>query len=206
MRSGRGVMHEEMWETRPDRTTKVELFQLWVNLPSKLKMSAPSIRYVGQDWGSPYAEEVQVDTDTGLATRVRTFGDAELLERAAAGPGDELQDPPFQIRYASLPPGGSWTAAAQGEHTAICYVRSGTVQVNALEQCEVSEGATCRFAGDGENVWLVNPGKVTADVLLLTGAPLGEPVALGGPVVMNTQQQVQEAYSQLRDGTFLSES
>jgi hypothetical protein len=52
MRSGSGAMHEEMWETSADRSTKIELFQLWVNLPACLKMRPPAIRYLGAAWGN----------------------------------------------------------------------------------------------------------------------------------------------------------
>ena len=72
---------------------------------------------------------------------------------------------------------------------------------------EVSAGSTCRFGNDGDVAWLVNAARdAPADVLLLTGAPLKEPVALGGPIVMNTEKELAQAYAELRAGTFLSPS
>ena len=56
-------MHEEYWETRSDRTTKIELFQLWINLPARQKADPAAIRYVGDAWGAPYEEKVQVRLD-----------------------------------------------------------------------------------------------------------------------------------------------
>ena len=53
-------MHEEYWETRSDRTTKIELFQLWVNLPARQKGDPAATRYVGEAWGAPYEERLQV--------------------------------------------------------------------------------------------------------------------------------------------------
>lgn len=204
MRSGRGAMHEEMWETRPDKTTKIELFQLWVNLPASLKMSPPCIKYIGGEWGTEYKEETQIDASTGKATRVRIIGDADTLDRAVEGSDTELQPrPPVQIRYASLPPGNAWVAPCDPAHTALAYVRSGNVRVNGQVAGEVREGSTCTFAGDGDCVWLVNDGTRDADVLLMTGEPLREPVAMGGPIVMNTQRELAEAYAELRAGTFL---
>ena len=203
MRAGRGVMHEEMWETSASRSTKIELFQLWINLPARLKMSPPSIRYLGTDWGASYSQETYVDPRTGTPTLVRTFGDQETLARATEGEGDVLEErPPFQIKYAILPPGGSWIAGVEEGHTAVCYVRQGTVRVNGRD--EVREGSTCSFGDDGDFVWLVNARTKPADVLLMTGAPLRESVALGGPIVMNTAQELAEAYAELRAGTFLS--
>ena len=66
------------------------------------------------------------------------------------------------------------------------------------------KGSTCSFGDDGDSVWLVNARTKPADVLLMTGAPLRESVALGGPIVMNTAQELAEAYVELRAGTFLS--
>ena len=53
-------MHEEYWETRSDRTTQIELFQLWINLPARQKADPAAIRYVGEAWGAPYEERLQV--------------------------------------------------------------------------------------------------------------------------------------------------
>ena len=57
---------------------------------------------------------------------------------------------------------------------------------------------------EGDAIWLVNPSASAADVLLLTGEPLHEPVAMGGPIVMNSAVEIQQAYAELRAGTFLS--
>ena len=68
----------------------------------------------------------------------------------------------------------------------------------------MSSGSTATFASDGSHACLVNPSAAqAASVLLLTGAPLREPVALGGPIVMNTEREIQQAYAELRQGTFL---
>lgn len=84
------------------------------------------------------------------------------------------------------------------------YVRRGSVRVNNEPASEVLAGSTCTLNSDGGSAWLVNAGKETADVLLLTGLPLREPVALGGPIVMNTRQELEQAYAELRAGTFLA--
>ena len=204
MRAGRGVMHEEFWETRSDRPTKIELFQLWVNLPSKLKMSPPAIRYIGDEWGTSYGESAYVDASSGVRTRVRTI-DGPTLEAAVKGEGDVLAPrPAVQIRHATIGPGGAWVAPADAHHTAMAYVRSGTVLVNGQVLGEAKAGSTCTFNMDGDTTWLVNANRAEpADVLLLTGAPLREPVALGGPIVMNYEAEIQKAYAELRAGTFL---
>ena len=178
MRSGKGAMHEEMWETRSDRPTSIELFQIWVNLPRTLKMSPPAIRYVGDAWHTPYAEESVSDSRGREAVRVRTL-DPPVLERAAEGEGAQLAPrPPFKIRQAAIAPGAQWVADAAPGHTVLCYVRRGTVRVNGQVLGEVAAGSTCMFTRDeGDAIWLVNPSASAADVLLLTGEPLHEPVA-----------------------------
>ena len=68
----------------------------------------------------------------------------------------------------------------------------------------VPAGSSTLFERDGDAVALRNPAAAEpCDVLLLSGAPLGEPVALGGPIVMNTRDELRQAYRELQDGTFL---
>ena len=171
MRSGRGVLHEEMWETRSDRPTSIELFQLWVNLPAHLKMAAPAICYIGDAWSNPYDDTSVLDAN-GLATAVRTLDYGGALEQATGdhSSGRALEPrPPVSIRYATIPAGGSWTAEAPADHTAMAYVRTGTVRVNGQVLGEVSSGSTATFASDGSHACLVNPSAAqAASVLLLT--------------------------------------
>ena len=183
MRSGKGAMHEEMWETRSDRSTSIELFQIWVNLPSKLKMQPPAIRYLGNEWANPYTEEVVLDSNQ-RATRVRTI-DTGLIGKAGEGEGEVLQQrPPMSIRHVKVPPSGSFVASIERGHNAFAYVRKGTVRLNGQVLGEVNAGSTCFLRDDGDCAWFVNPNKgEVADMLVLTGQPLREPVALGGPIV-----------------------
>jgi len=60
MRTGAGVLHEEFWETSPDRRTDIELFQLWINLPAAMKWDEPAIRYIGTTTEDPWIEEEPV--------------------------------------------------------------------------------------------------------------------------------------------------
>ena len=204
MRSGKGAMHEEMWETRSDRSTSIELFQIWVNLPSKLKMQPPAIRYLGNEWANPYTEEVVLDSNQ-RATRVRTI-DTGLIGKAGEGEGEVLQQrPPMSIRHVKVPPSGSFVASIERGHNAFAYVRKGTVRLNGQVLGEVNAGSTCFLRDDGDCAWFVNPSKgEVADMLLLTGQPLREPVALGGPIVMNSEAELRRAYQELRAGTFLA--
>lgn len=202
MRSGRGAMHEEMWETRSDRTTSIELFQLWLNLPGKQKLQPAAIRYVGKEWGAPFQEEEVVD-ERGGVTKVRVALDSSLLDRASKGEGEELrQRPEFAVLHATLQARARWTPRISAGHTAMLYVRRGSV-LSAGEMA--TAGNTILYTRDGNAISLYNlDDSRDCDVLLLTGAPLREPVALGGPIVMNTQEELEQAYRELREGTFLN--
>jgi redox-sensitive bicupin YhaK (pirin superfamily) len=215
MRSGRGAMREEYWETRSDRTTRIELFQLWVNLPSRQKTDPAAIRYVGDAWGAPYDEEVQLDS-RGRATRVRHALDDALLARAGQGGGSDggagtlARRPPVSVVHATLQPRAAWRHAVPAEHTALLYVRRGAALVPAAEgsgngpSTRVPAGSSALFERDGDAVAMRNPADdEPCDVLLLSGAPLREPVALGGPIVMNTRDELRQAYRELQAGTFL---
>lgn len=204
MRSGRGALHEEMWETSPDRTTRIELFQLWVNLPSRLKMQEPAIRYLGRDWGADF---VEIEEEGG--TRVRTALDSSLLDRAVAGSGKlAAQRPAVTVEHITLPPGGRWRRSVPPSRTAMLYVRSGAARLGhgAVLDPLVPAGSTAFFERDGDHVSLANAGAPSeaCDALLLTGEPLREPIALGGPIVMNTEAEVRRAYRELEQGTFLA--
>mmetsp|Transcript_32239 Transcript_32239/g.82149 ORF Transcript_32239/g.82149 Transcript_32239/m.82149 type:complete len:329 (-) Transcript_32239:162-1148(-) len=206
MRSGRGAMHEEYWETRSDRTTRIELFQLWINLPARQKADPAAIRYVGEAWGAPYEERLQHDSG-GKATRVRYALDEALLTRAQQGGSGALGSrPPVSVVHATLEPGAAWAHAVPAEHTALLYVRRGAALVPADGDAatRVQAGRSALFARDGDTVALRNAADGRpCDVLLLSGAPLREPVALGGPIVMNTRDELRQAYRELQDGTFL---
>ena len=206
MRAGRGAMHEEMWETDPHRTTRIELFQLWVNLPARQKMDPVAIRYVGDAWGAPYEEARHVDS-RGKATRVRHALDAALLARAGEGGGGPLsRRPAVSVVHATLEPGAAWRHDVPTEHTALLYVRSGAalVQGGAGPPTRVPAGSSALFERDGDAVSLRNAADAKpCDTLLLTGSPLREPVALGGPIVMNTRDELRQAYRELQEGTFL---
>lgn len=163
-------------------------------------MQPPAIRYAGAAWGAPFDEREDVDA-TGRATRVRTALDAPLLARAGHGAGSVLRERPHVcVEHVRLPPGGTWTRDVPAELTAMLYVRSGAAVASARV---VPAGSTALFERDGDAVRLASAAAEPCDALLLTGTPLGEPVALGGPIVMNTEAELRQAYSELRDGTFL---
>lgn len=215
MRTGSGVLHEEFWETSPERRTKVELFQLWVNLPAVMKFDEPLVRYVGENTDEPWLESEVGNGDAGIGdggiVAVRDI--AGTLDRATVSVARPR--PPLGILHARIDPGTTWSALAPRGHSAVLYVREGTAllpgKLTGPDQT-VDQLHTATFASDGDRILVRNVSQKhvgwggvekTLDVLLLTGLPLREPVAQAGPIVMNTNRELNDAYRQLSDGTFL---
>jgi len=205
MTAGRGIMHQEM--PKGDGAGHMHGFQLWANLPSSLKMTAP--RY--QDVAAADIPDV-VDDD---GTRVRVvcgefWGKKGPVEGVAADP-----------RYldVSVPPGRRKRIAVDRANHAFAYVFAGfgTFRDASGPQPVLTEqvnGATTRsLPHDAENRSLVlfdrgdevevQAGDQGIRFLLVSGRPIEEPVAWYGPIVMNTQQELQQAFNDLRNGTFI---
>ncbi len=205
MTAGSGIMHQEM--PKGDGAGRMHGFQLWANLPSSLKMTAP--RY--QDVAAADIPDV-VDDD---GTRVRVvcgdfWGKRGPVEGVAADP-----------RYldVSVPPGRRKRIDVDRANHAFAYVfaGSGTFRDASAPQPVLTEqvnGATTRsLPRDAENRSLVlfdrgdevvvQAGDQGIRFLLVSGRPIEEPVAWYGPIVMNTQQELQQAFNDLRNGTFI---
>ena len=210
MRTGSGVLHEEFWETRPDRRTNIELFQLWINLPASQKFDEPVVHYIGTSTDYPWKETIATDND---GVRVRDIGatlDASLLCDESNGNNKAVANsrPPVTIRHVTMDPDTEWTATAPADQSALVYVREGTASFEASGTGSRSNFAKslqmATFRADGDTFFIRNVDKRRPlDFLLLTGEPLREPVAFGGPIVMNTQEELNDAFRQLSNGTFL---
>jgi redox-sensitive bicupin YhaK (pirin superfamily) len=206
MTAGRGIMHQEM--PKGDPAGRMHGFQLWANLPSSLKMTAP--RY--QDVAAADIPEI-VDDD---GTRVRVvcgefWGKRGPVEGVAADP-----------RYldVSVSPGRRKRLAVDRSNHAFAYVfaGSGTFRDASDPQgvlTEHADGETQRvMPQESENRSLilfdrgdevvVQAGDQGIRFLLVSGKPIEEPVAWYGPIVMNTKEQLQQALTELRNGTFIT--
>jgi redox-sensitive bicupin YhaK (pirin superfamily) len=205
MTAGRGIMHQEM--PRGDAGGRMHGFQLWANLPSALKMTTP--RY--QDIGA--ADIPEVTDDDGTRVRVvagEFWGRKGPVEGVAADP-----------RYldVSVPPGRRKRIAVDRSNNAFAYVfaGSGTFRDASGAQgvlTERADGATTRvLPPDSENRSLVlfdrgdeivvQAGDQGIRFLLVSGTPIEEPVAWYGPIVMNTDEELRQAFTDLREGTFI---
>ncbi|MBP2295593.1 pirin family protein [Azospirillum rugosum] len=185
MTAGRGVIHSEM----PEQTEGLmKGFQLWINLPASLKMSEP--RY--QEFA---ADRIPVETRADGATVTVIAG---TTEQGTVGP---IQAGPTEARYfdVRLPEGATFAESAPAGHTAALIVFEGSITVpgHSLRL----GGPRVVTLGEGDRVE-VTAGPAGARFLLLTGRPIGEPVAWGGPFVMNTRDEVVQAYRDFEEGRF----
>ncbi len=196
MSAGAGIVHAELSPTSfCDRGGPLEILQLWVNLPSRLKMTAP--HYVGlQHADIPVLKladarvAVQLVAGTWSASPVpAATGDAPR------GPVVPLTD--MMLASITIAAGGTLDLQVPRAHTIFCYAITGALQINgrAVQMRQLVD-----FAGDGEGVQIT----ATADAALLFGhaAPFGEPVVAYGPFVMNTEQEIAEAIRDYKAGRF----
>jgi len=189
MTSGSGILHEEM--PRP-KDGKMYGFQLWVNLPAKLKMSRPRYQDV------PSARIPEVAREDGVRIRVI----AGVVDGVRGAVTEIYADPEYLD--VQVPAGRSFGQAVPRGHTAIAYVFEGEGVFGAGGDGSGRKVISPRLVvfGNGDGV-LVRADRHPVRFLLLSGKPLGEPIARYGPFVMNTKEEIERALADLRNGTFV---
>jgi redox-sensitive bicupin YhaK (pirin superfamily) len=204
MTAGSGILHQEM--PRGDGQGRMHGFQLWANLPASQKMTAP--RY--QDVTSGDIPEVVDDDGTGVRVICGSFW-------GRTGPVDGIAADPRYLDV-RVPAGRCKTLPVETSRNAFAYVfeGSGTFR-NASEPVAAPtelvgsvDDATLEQTGDrslvlfdrGDEV-TVHAGEAGIRFLLVSGEPLQEPVAWQGPIVMNTREQLRQAYADLNAGRFI---
>ncbi|MEZ5924690.1 MAG: pirin family protein [Hyphomicrobiaceae bacterium] len=205
MTAGRGILHQEM--PQGDAKGRMHGFQLWANLPSSLKMSAP--RY--QDVTSKEIPEITDDDGTVVRVLCGEFW-------GKRGPVDGIAaDPRYLDVY--VPPLKRKTLEVEIERHAFAYVFEGagrfrdaskplgvlTEKQVGGEEVVVRESVGNRsliLFGSGDEV-TVEAGEEGIRFLLVSGKPIKEPVAWYGPIVMNTNAELRQAIAELQNGTFI---
>jgi len=204
MTAGSGILHQEM--PKGDAKGRMHGFQLWANLPSQLKMTDP--RY--QDIKAQDIPEVTDDDGTRVRVVCGEFWGKK-------GPVDGVAADP-QYLDVSVPPGQRKRLAIETSRNAFAYVFAGsgsfrdasaprgvqTEQVGSAKAGtpDLVANRSLVLFGRGDEV-VVQAGDEGIRFLLVSGSPIEEPVAWYGPIVMNTQQQLQQAYTELREGSFI---
>ena len=204
MTAGSGIIHQEM--PKGDEAGRMHGFQLWANLPSSLKMTAPRYQEVG-------ATDIPVITDDD-GTQVRVVCGSFWGQ---SGPVDGIAADPIYLDV-SLPPGKRKVLPVETSRHAFAYIFEGAGKFgNASEPSAVrTEGVDAGKTvpgpeADNRSLVLFDRGdEITVEAgeqgirfLMVSGKPIEEPVAWRGPIVMNTQEQLREAFAELNTGTFL---
>ncbi len=206
MTAGRGILHQEMPEGDPQG--RMHGFQLWANLPASLKMTAPRYQDI-------VARDIpEVTDDDGTAVRV-ICGDFWGKQ----GPVDGVAAEPRYLDI-TVPPGRRKVLPVETTRNAFAYVFEGSGSfrdasapfgvltergdsgVETVVREETGNRSLVVFDRGDEVV--VQAGDEGIRFLLVSGRPIAEPVAWYGPIVMNTKAELQQAISELNDGTFIT--
>src|SRR5215467_6590002 len=204
MTAGSGILHQEM--PKGDPSGRMHGFQLWANLPASLKMTAP--RY--QDIPSSAIPEVTDDDGTrGGVICGEFWGKKGPVEGVAADPN---------YIDVSVPPGQRKRLKVETDRNAFAYVfaGSGTFRDASNPRAVLTDdardpNASPKYDAGNRSLVLFDRGDEIAvqagdegiRFLLVSGKPIEEPVAWYGPIVMNTQEELRQAYTELEQGTFI---
>jgi len=192
MTAGRGIVHSEMPEQQEGR---MRGFQLWINLPARDKMTAPKYQEFGP-------EKIPA-ADVGGGAR------AKVIAGHVAGVTGPIAQPATDPTYLDieLEPGARFSQPIPRGHSAFLYVYEGAVRVGSGESAATLATHELAVLTDGDSVQLEGrdppgDGGTLNRAILVAGRPLREPVAKHGPFVMNTRQELMQAFEDYESGKF----
>jgi redox-sensitive bicupin YhaK (pirin superfamily) len=204
MTAGSGVVHQEM--PKGDSAGRMEGFQLWANLPAANKMMAP--RY--QDIKANQIPTVRLKNGVSIKIICGQIN-------GTSGPVKDIVIDPEYLDI-SIPPATTYLHPTKAGHTVLAYVIEGDayfctekkpfsfaaegVNYFDMRKQAIADNATLILFEDGDHVY-VNTEKDPVRFLLISGKPIGEPVAWYGPIVMNTREELQTAFEEYEKGTFI---
>ena len=189
MTAGAGIVHSEMpTEELRERGGRIHSFQIWVNLPAAYKWATPGYQFAA-------ADQIPVAmSDDGLITAKVIAGTAFDVD------GIVETRTPVVLQDWTVGPGGKAELAIPGDHTVALYVLQGSV-ITGPDAQTVVDGELAIF-GDGDTITISSNdgGPEPARLLVLGGRPIGEPVARYGPFVMNTKDEIVQAFHDYQSG------
>ncbi|MBI9107759.1 MAG: pirin family protein [Spirochaetales bacterium] len=192
MTSGSGIIHQEM--PKGDAGGRMYGFQLWVNLPKGLKMSGPEY----QEFAADQIPEI-VESDGSIVKII--CGEFS----GVAGPVIVSGTDPAYIDL-RLPPETEKIINVNSEDNVLLYIYRGELEFPFEDKPEyqgkIAKNRELVLLGEGDAI-RIKSGDSGTGLLLISGLPLKEPVAWRGPIVMNTQKELDEAFEALENGTFL---
>lgn len=186
MTAGRGLVHSEMPEQEQGR---MRGFQLWVNLPAREKMTEPKYQEFAPD------RIVQLQPAQGVQVKLIAGRIGDLR-----GPIAQPATDPVYLDIA-LEAGAGWEYALPEGHNAFVYVYEGGVQIGDGEDARALDTQELAVLSGG-NVLKLFDAKQDSRLIVIAGRPLREPVARYGPFVMNTKQEVMQAFVDFQEGKF----
>ena len=184
MTAGSGIIHQEM--PKGDANGAMHGFQLWANLPAAQKMMTPRYRGITAD------QIPAVELENGVQVKViaGSIGGTK-------GPMDDIVIDP-EYFDCTVPTGQTFTHETDPAYTAFIYVIGGKGSTDS----QAIENGTLVLFDAGDHV-AISAANEPLRLLLLTGKPLNEPVAWRGPIVMNTQAELETAFREYHEGTFI---
>ena len=184
MKTGGGIIHSEMPAMSEG---KLHGFQLWVNMPAKLKMSKPEYIYID-------AKQMQIHKDSEKKIKIIAgkFDDIE-------GPvkGHNVEPVYFDVE---LEKDKIFNFDLSSTHNSFVYLIEGEIKIGDKNHDKVN-GSTLIILTNGEKLKV--KGVTKSKFLLISGKPIGEPIARGGPFVMNTKQEILQAVEDYNKGNFV---
>ncbi len=184
MKTGSGIIHSEMPTMKEG---KLHGFQLWVNMPAKLKMSKPEYIYIDSD-------KIAIHKDEGKSVKV-IAGKYEQAEGSIKG--HNVEPIYFDVE---LKKSKEFNFNLPLTHNSLIYLINGEIKIGNKTHDKVS-GATLFILANGEILNI--KGIANSKFLLISGKPIGEPIARGGPFVMNTKEEILKAVQDYHNGTFV---
>jgi quercetin 2,3-dioxygenase len=190
MTAGSGIIHQEMPKPVDGRMGG---FQLWVNLPRTHKMMDPRYQEIRAD------EIPSVSLPGGASVRVICGTIAGV-----AGPVRDIMADPVYLDV-SLEPGARFTHPVKPGYMAAVYVIGGTGRSGQRQKEDLANQTMALFGSEGDTVD-IHAGDKGMRFLFFSGKPLREPIAWGGPIVMNTQEELQQAFTEYENDTFIKKT
>jgi len=184
MRTGSGIIHSEMPAMKEG---KLHGFQLWINMPSKMKMSKPEYHYIDSDKMALHKDdEKQVKVIAGKFEK-------------AEGPikGHNVEPVYFDIE---LKKEKEFSFEISSNHNSFIYLINGEIKIGNKSHDKIKD-STLILLTSGKNLRVL--ALSNAKFLLISGKPIGEQIARGGPFVMNTKQEILQAVNDYNNGTFV---
>ena len=187
MTAGSGIIHQEM--PKGDENDAMYGFQLWANLPASQKMMPPRYRDVK-------SEDIPlVALDNGVKIKIISG-----KVNGTQGPvKDIITDPEYLDVF--IPENTVFTHVAKKGHTFFAYIYEGSACFDSSDENSASKGTAVLYE-DGDEIEIKTKNE-SVSLLLISGKPIGEPVAWYGPIVMNTEEELEIAFEEYNKGTFI---